>query len=100
MNKNDNIEEFLKETFDGFEANVKPDVWQAIQSQLGAKAAASIVSSSAAKWGIGKIIGGIVASAAIVGATVYFSMDKDVQTIGFKEQLQTTKTFLFLEIMM
>lgn len=76
----ENIDEVFKQAFDGFEANVDPNVWTNIQSGLNAGGTtgttqvdpvSSAVTSSVAKSAIIKIAAAVVAVGTIVTASYY-----------------------------
>jgi gliding motility-associated-like protein len=66
MEGKDHIKELFKNQLDGFEAEVRPDLWNAISSQL---PASSSVDTGGLSWLTKSLI--IAASAAVVGVTVY-----------------------------
>ena len=66
MEGKDHIRELFKNQLDGFEAEVRPDLWNAISSQL---PASSSVVTGGLSWLTKSLI--IAASAAVVGVTVY-----------------------------
>jgi gliding motility-associated-like protein len=66
MEGKDHIKELFKNQLDGFEADVRPDLWNAISSQL---PASSSVVTGGLSWLTKSFI--IAASAAVVGVTVY-----------------------------
>jgi gliding motility-associated-like protein len=66
MEGKDHIKELFKNQLDGFEAEVRPDLWNAISSQL---PASSSVVTGGLSWLTKSLI--IAASAAVVGGTVY-----------------------------
>lgn len=66
MEGKDHIKELFKNQLDGFEADVRPDLWNAISSQL---PTSSSVVSGGLSWMTKSLI--IAASAAVVGVTVY-----------------------------
>lgn len=67
MKGNNNIEELFKQKFDGFQADVNPQIWANIQAGLGTTAAVTTGVSVGVK--IGLITGGIAAASL---ATWYF----------------------------
>jgi gliding motility-associated-like protein len=66
MEGKDHIKELFKNQLEGFEADVRPDLWNAISSQL---PASSSVVTGGLSWLTKSFI--IAASAAVVGVTVY-----------------------------
>ena len=66
MEGKDHIKELFKNQLEGFEAEVRPDLWNAISSQL---PASSSVVTGGLSWLTKSLI--IAASAAVVGVTVY-----------------------------
>ena len=66
MEGKDHIKELFKNQLDGFEAEVRPDLWNAISSQL---PTSSSVVTGGLSWLTKSLI--IAASAAVVGVTVY-----------------------------
>jgi len=80
--KLENIDEVFHQAFDGFEADVDPNVWsnvqQSIQSNIGApNSTVNAISSSAAKATAFKIAAGIIALGSLVTAS-YLLMKDDV----------------------
>ncbi|MBL7898142.1 MAG: hypothetical protein JNJ99_06380, partial [Crocinitomicaceae bacterium] len=67
MKGNSNIEELFKQKFDGFQADVNPQIWANIQAGLGTTATVTTGLSVGVK--IGLITGGIAAASL---ATWYF----------------------------
>jgi gliding motility-associated-like protein len=66
MEGKDHIKELFKNQLDGFEADVRPDLWNAISSQLPVSAP---IPSTGLSWLTKSLL--IAASAAVVGVTVY-----------------------------
>jgi gliding motility-associated-like protein len=85
VENNDNIKEFFKEKLGDFEANVRPEIWSSISSQISSAPAAigTFGSSFLAK---GVVVFSFVAA---VGAIVYFSSTKTEAT---ENSLNETKS--------
>lgn len=75
MRNLDSIEKLFKEKFESFEANVNPEVWANIQSGLSSVAGSA--GGTAAKFTLGKLITGVVATAGISGSIWYFSVTEN-----------------------
>lgn len=85
MENNDNIKEFFKEKLGDFEANVRPEIWSSISSQISsAPAAVGTFGSSVLTKGL--VVFSFVAA---VGAIVYFSSTKTEAT---ENSLSETKS--------
>lgn len=72
MEGKDHIKELFKNQLEGFEADVRPDLWNAISSQL---PVSTPVVSGGLSWLTKSLI--IAASAAVVGVTVYVLSPSD-----------------------
>ncbi len=88
-----NIEELFKSTFENFESEVDPTVWQNIQSNISAgtpsssglaNSAGQTVVKSVVKWAAAVGIGGTVA----VGSYFYFSADSESTLVEKQETPQ------------
>lgn len=78
--KIENIEEVVKQAFDGFEANVDPSVWSNIQGSIASgSAATSVATSTVGKAVILKMVAGFIAIGTIATAT-YFVLDDSETT--------------------
>lgn len=85
-NKFDNIEEVFQNTFDGFEADVDPSVWNNVQNSInnsvGNSSSSSSnlsISSSVGKAIFLKIAAAVVAVATLATATYLITKDKEVK---------------------
>jgi gliding motility-associated-like protein len=87
MKNTDNIEQLFKEKFDGFEADVNPQVWTNVQS--GINAGAGGAASVAGKLALGKIIAGVAGAVVLAGSVWYFSSSHDNSTAATAGQDQT-----------
>ena len=67
------IGELFRDAFDGFEADVKGDLWNNIQSRVESGSAGSSAGASASGSSLGGgMITGIAVTSAIVGATIFY----------------------------
>lgn len=84
MNKEfKNIEEIFQQSFDGFEADVDPSVWNNVQNSINTNAGNSSISynstvtSGVAKATIFKIAAGVIAFVSIASATYFLTADNN-----------------------
>jgi gliding motility-associated-like protein len=87
VENNDNIKELFKEKLGDFEANVRPEIWSSISSQISSAPAAvgTLGSSFLAK---GVVVFSFVAA---VGAIVYFSSTKTEATENSPNETKSQK---------
>jgi len=92
MKRTDNIEELFKETFDQFEADINPNVWNSIQGKMNSGSGTSS-SQIGAKTGLGaaKIISGIAAVGLILGAVWFFSNQDANSSTNNKDKSETAQ---------
>lgn len=88
----ENIDEVVKQAFDGFEAEVDPSVWNNIQGSINAGGGADSSIQSSASSNLGgsaalKFVAG-VAAVGVIAAAIYFSSDKTNNKVSNEQIVQ------------
>lgn len=89
MEGRDNIKDLFSEKLNGFEANVRPELWTNISSQIGATTGASAAGGFTL---ITKTIIGITVAASVIGAGIVLWNSSDKKEDKNISQIQTKET--------
>ena len=97
----EHIDQIFKQSFDGFEADVDPNVWSTIQNTIGSNSATTSSGSLAVKSITLKIVTGVIALGVIVTG-IYIVSDKkesiENQVVGHQTLVVKEQTDLNVEV--